>query len=124
MKPWHLLAGLMAAAVLIWPNSGKSGPVDGRAAGKITLPLGHPGKAKMERVFVGGERACVIIRGDHDPVVNIGIKVHDAKGVLVAEDDGKGDIAAVIWYPAETGIYTISFTNPNETNNLCEISVR
>ncbi len=74
--------------------------------------------------FRGGERACVIVKGDHKPVVNLEIAVYDQKGNLVAKDNGGGDYVAAIWYPPRDGLYKIEIFNPGEAWNACYISVK
>src|SRR4051794_34343473 len=97
MKRW---ASWILPALLFLPTAGTSGPLDGpkRVAG-LDLPGGFPGEQTFALAFEGGQRACVILKGDHRPIVNLGIEVYDEEKRLVAKDDGVGDYAAVIWYP-------------------------
>jgi hypothetical protein len=61
---------------------------------------------RFTSTFAGNERACVIVVGDHDPVMKLVVKVYDSQKKLVREDSG-GDVLAVIWYPPHTEEYTI-----------------
>ncbi len=124
MKTWHVLAGLMIAGLFLLPNYGLSGPIKGRGASKAVVPEGSPGKWDLTLEYRGGERACFVILGDHNPIVDLGIEVRDDKNNLVAKDSGKGDLAAVVWYPPEDGKYTITVTNPNHIRNECFVVVR
>lgn len=125
MKSWRVPTGLLMVAVLAWPNMGSSSPEVGRLSEeKVTLPPGSPGIWERKIKFVGGERACVIIQGDHKPIVDVGIEIQDATGRVVAKDTGKGDLAAVVWYPPEDGEYNIVVKNPNRLENDCFVMIR
>ena len=68
--------------------------------------------------FKGGERACVIVEGDHEPIVDLALEVTDSKGQVVAKYDRGGDLAAVIWYPPEDGEYTVTVHNQSGEYNV------
>jgi hypothetical protein len=61
----------------------------------------------IEERFRGGERACVILEGDHDPVMDVYVEVYDEQNRRVAFDHAGGDICAVVWYPPRDGKYRI-----------------
>jgi hypothetical protein len=87
------------------------------------------GTTKVFKVtFKGGERACVIVVGDHKPVVPLALKVEDSTGKLIGEDKGGRDLCAVIWYPARDGEYTIHIAVPHipadEDYNLLTIALK
>jgi hypothetical protein len=125
MNSWRLPTSLMIVALLTWPNGGSTGPLEGYWSGdKIKIDAGNPGRWEEKFAFAGGERACIIVKGDHDPVVDIGIVVKDANGKVVAKDHGRGDFAAVVWYPPEDGVYTVVVTNPNDQYNNCHVAIR
>jgi hypothetical protein len=73
------------------------------------------------KTFRGGERACVIVFGDHNPPSPLDIFVYDAQNRLVAKDQAPSDIAAAIWYPAQTASYRIEIHNNGNIYN--EITV-
>lgn len=103
--------GVFAALAVAGPIQPASQRFDGEK--KIVAPKGNPGVAVIGPIeFRGGKRACVIAQGDKDPSTDVGIKIYDAKDRLVAQDMGKGDQAAVVWYPPADGKYTIHFINP------------
>jgi hypothetical protein len=61
--------------------------------------------------FRGGERACVIARGDHKPVVALDVTVYDKDGAEVAKDASSKDFVAVFWVPPRTAEYRIVVRN-------------
>lgn len=67
--------------------------------------------------FKGGERACIIVEGDHRPVVDLFVEVFDEQGNLVAQDRHGGDLCAVIWYPPEDGEYDVHVHNTGKDWN-------
>jgi hypothetical protein len=110
---------LMIAAA----TSGNTSPVDGKQAlGRARIEAAD--HLVFEKEFRGGERACVIVKGDHEPVVDLSLSVYDAKGVLVARDAGAGDYVAVIWYPPRDARFRIEIVNPGTQFNQCYISLK
>jgi hypothetical protein len=89
--------------------------------------------SRTER-FKGGERACVVVMGDHKPIVPITLVVTDARGQVVAREVSAkhagdkhvlgDDVAAVVWYPPRDGEYTITVRNHGEEYNDCWIVFR
>jgi hypothetical protein len=74
--------------------------------------------------FRGGERACVIVKGDHKPVVDLGVYIYDEKDRLVAEDKGGGEYVAAIWYPPRDAVYKVKIHNTGTDFNDCYISLK
>src|SRR5688572_13485812 len=101
-----VLLGLLSLVTLV--PIGVGAPV-GDSLGKRE-EVGGDAVRKTIR-FRGGERACVLAIGDHDPVVDIQVSVFDEKGNLVAEEKGNGtpvsDFVAVVWYPPRDADYRI-----------------
>jgi hypothetical protein len=111
MKRWPALLCGGLGAVLLWYNLGGAAPVEGRSAPGIVRVTAFERKAISRTTFKGGERACVIVEGDHKPVIDLVLEIHDEKGNLVARDSAGGDICAAIWYPPRTGVYTVWVEN-------------
>ncbi len=86
-----------------------------------------PGELEFEKTFRAGERACVMVIGDHDPVVDLSIIVTDKAGNVVAEDRGSGkagDFVAAIWYPAREEAFVIRILNPGTEFNAVNIAIK
>src|SRR5205807_8018960 len=64
-----------------------------------------------QETFKGGERACVLVKGDHDPPADLILTVYDSKEQVVAKDEDGGDLCAVIWYPPRDGKYVVKVQN-------------
>jgi hypothetical protein len=106
---------------------GRGGPVDGTSWSTQRVPGGDPGTLQFSKAFVAGQRACVIVIGDHKPVVDVEIKVYDAKGKVVAEDRGQDparDFVAAIWYPPRQETYRIEVRSYGKDYNDCSIAVK
>jgi hypothetical protein len=114
---WLGIVGLLVAAVALVGRAG-AGPVEGSRGQYVKIEKGEKKQFGPER-FKGGERACVILKGDHDPVMDLAIIVRDENGRVVAEDEAGGDICAVVWYPAVTASYTIVIENRGGVWNKC-----
>jgi hypothetical protein len=80
----------------------------------------HAGETyEFRDTFRANQRACVIVEGDHNPPVNLTVKVFDVGGNQVAADSGGGDFVAVMWYPPRAQEYRIRITsNGNDYNDL------
>ncbi len=108
----------------------RGGPVDGTSWEQKQVPRGsakEAGSLRFSKTFVAGQRACVIVIGDHKPVVDVEVKVYDAKGRLVAEDRGQDpakDFVAVMWYPPRQETYSIEVRSYGDVENDCSIAVR
>jgi hypothetical protein len=90
---------------------GAGSPINGTYSDKNEI-LSQPWQTT--RTFQGGERASVIAlgnRADNELIGKISIKILDAKGNLVVEDNGSnnltGDFVGVAWYPPRTAEYRI-----------------
>jgi hypothetical protein len=119
---WLLLGGILAGA-LAGGSPGQAGPFDGGLG--TYQKLDGRSKVRLEPiVFKGNERACVIFVGDHEPVVELAIKVYDENNKLVAQDDPGGDFCAAIWYPPRDAAYTIEVENRGDEWNKCWIAIK
>jgi len=140
---------LLCVGLLLGAGPGRAGSFRGpwggyvRVPGKATLLLDKKTPVPGERdvlpalgdhlKFRAGQRACVILLGDHDPIVPMVIEIRDAKGDVVARDDpGKAsaradekgnDLCAVVWYPPRDGYYTITIKNPGKQYNKCWLAI-
>jgi len=127
MKLFGMLAlFLLLAALLLWTNLVGAGPAKGPELNvrRFVLPAGHPGKRTIKERFVGGERACVLLYGDHNPVEELWIRVYDDKNNLVAQDEGKGDFSIVVWYPPSDGDFTIEIRHDSAEFNKCYLVIK
>jgi len=82
------------------------------------------GTYEIVDVFRGNQRACVIIEGDHNPVMNLTVKVFDSAGNQVALDNAGGDFIAAMWYPPRTQEYRISISSDGPDYNDLDIVVK
>jgi hypothetical protein len=77
-------------------------------------------------VFRGGERAVVVVQGNHQTY--LGLYVFDEEGNCVAHDDlgnqSSPDDLAVEWVPARTGRYWIEVHNFGLRRNTFEVAFR
>lgn len=109
------------AVLLAALGTAVAGPVDGPTSMKLRVPASKPGEigeAEFTREFKGGQRAAVIIVGDHRPVVDLEVRVYETRSdsteeKLVARDGGGKDILGAVWIPARTGSYRIVIRNPS-----------
>ena len=74
--------------------------------------------------FRGNERACVIIEGDHKPVMDLRVVVKDKYNNVVAQDVAGGDFVSAIWYPPRTQEYTITISGNGSVENYLYIVVK
>lgn len=118
---------LIAAVCLLLLSAGHGGAgavAGGRA--EYLQPI-HPTDDPVPVAIVefqGGERACVIVEGDHKPVMDLELYVLDQQRRVVAKDTDGGDFCAAIWYPPKTAKYIIAIHNKGNTWNQCWISVK
>jgi len=126
---------LLACLGLLAGTAAWAGPIDGPVTMRRLVEAGHktstgamaPGVLRLSAEFRGGERACVVAVGDHEPVVDMGLVVYDEAGRKVAEDAGNEaapDYVAVIWYPPRDGKYVIEIRSAGEIENRVFISLR
>ena len=120
----------VALFLLAFVTPGLGGPVDGSSWAKYQIPGGtgsEPGTHKLTRIFVAGQRACVIVIGDHKPVVDVEVKIYDSKKQLVAERRGTRpaqDFVAVMWYPPRQESYDIVINSYGTIENICSIAIK
>jgi len=107
LAPMCAMMGFLALGLAV-----EASPLKGGYALQAKVPGGQD-KQLFEDTFKAGERACVIVIGDHNPPVPLHLKVLDAKGNLIGEDKSVGDYCAVIWYPPRDGVYVVSVAVPN-----------
>lgn len=111
------------------------GPVNGTAwsyeqVGAGTVRDGvvtEPGCLHFTKAYVAGQRACVVVIGDHNPIVDVEVKVYDEKNQLVAQDRGQGkakDFVAVMWYPPRQETYRIEVCSYGKEFNKCSIAFK
>jgi hypothetical protein len=128
-----VLAGVLALLTLV--PFGKGAPVEGPSGASRIVPAGtgtkdnitEPGSLQYQKAFRAGERACVIVIGDHDPIVDVEVKVYDAKDNLVAQDRGKDpapDFVAVMWYPPREQTYRIVVNSYGSVENKCYVAFK
>lgn len=120
---------VLLGMTLLGVGSASSSPVKGHyresmTRGKERTRLSPNSTFTFRETFRGNERACVMVEGDHDPVMNLTITVRDAKGNIVAEDKAGGDFIAAIWYPPRTQEYQISISSDGKIENLLDVVVK
>jgi hypothetical protein len=105
---------------LVCASWGHGGPVDGPFARNYEIGAmtgDEPTPKDFIMKFRGGERACVIARGDHKPVVGLDLTIYDATGTEVARDESAKDFVAVFWVPPRTAEYRIVVRNHGREYN-------
>jgi hypothetical protein len=115
---------------------GIGSPVEGPSASNKRVPAGtvgeggkitEPGIYEFSKVYAAGQRACVIVIGDHKPVVDVEIKVFDSKNNLIVQDRGQEparDFVAVMWYPPRQEIYRVAVHSYGKEYNECYIAIK
>jgi hypothetical protein len=127
MGRWMLTA--VVAGLLLSVGWVQSSPVKGQRRQQYDLRKDRgrlePGsKYVFREAFAGNERACVIIEGDHKPVMNLKVVVTDLRGNVVAEDNGPGDFLAAIWYPPRTEEYVVTIASDGKVYNDLDIVIK
>lgn len=122
-----------------WIAVAHAGPITDAGApaemiGYIDVPTTEGqtiGEVDMVRTFKGGERACAIVVGDHNPVADMEIIVYDSKDRIVVQDGGQklGDVVGVVWHPQRTEQFRIVIRNPatktrNNPHNHCWVAIK
>jgi hypothetical protein len=120
---WLGLAGVLLAVALACHSLGWASPEEGQRSGYVKLEAGAKGRLE-KMVFKGNERACVILIGDHEPVVDLVLSIYDSDNNLVTRDDPGGDYCAAIWYPTRDAAYTIEVENRGQQWNKCWIAFK
>src|SRR4051812_15247170 len=111
---------VLAATVVFWARASQASPVQG-VLGKYDK-VGGGGTYTEKITFKGGQRACVVVAGDHEPIVPVSLEIYDKNGLVTKDDHDpsndtgeKGrlgnDICAAIWYPPRDAEYTIVIKN-------------
>jgi hypothetical protein len=119
---------LTLTILLVLPAAlGVAGPVDGQLS--MQRQIGGateegPTPFEMSMSFRGGERACVGVHGDHDPVVPLDIAVYDKDGKVVAQDESQHDFVVAFWTPPRTAEYRIVIRNYGKVYNKVYIFVK
>jgi hypothetical protein len=134
MRRWRLWAGLgifgMASVALTAPLQG---PITLRRWIIQASEMGPGGelvpRAKRFKLdFRGGERACVIVSGDHDPIVPVTVAIYEESTQRKLFEDISSqqapDIVAAIWYPPRDGHYVVEITNKSKEYNGLTVSIR
>jgi hypothetical protein len=116
-----IILGLILAAFLADPGTGS--PLKGKASLGFKK-MEKESAIEFEEIFRGGERACVIVQGDHNPIVDLELSVFDSRGKLVAKEERSGDLLAAIWYPPRDAVYKIRLVNPGTDFNVVYISLK
>jgi len=116
-----LLIAVMAT-LLLGVCSAHCSPVRGQYRAKERLEAGR--NLEYRETFRANERACVIIEGDHNPVMNLKVRVLDPAGNTIASDLSGGDLLVVTWYPARTQEYTITISSDGDTYNILNIVLK
>jgi hypothetical protein len=129
LKWLAMLVGLAGLAALT--DFGSAAPVKGPISGYQKIEAGS--KLRFALTYKGGERACVIVKGDRDPPVNLTISVFELKEdpatkrtaeTLVAKDDLGTDLCSVIWYPPRTGPYAVEISSDSPVWNKIWLAVK
>jgi hypothetical protein len=120
--------GLFLLAVVPF---GSGAPLEGTSWTKRKVARSQsetePGTVEITQTFAAGQRACAIVIGDHDPVVDVEVKVYDSKKQLVAQERGQQpaqDFVAVMWYPPRQETYTIEIRNYGKDYNVCSVAIK
>src|SRR5439155_8199562 len=120
-------AMLVVGALLLGVAPAASSPVPGHRREPMPAQDGQQKKAVLypdrsytfTDTFRANERACIIVEGDHEPVMDLKITVTDQQKNVVAQDTAGGDFVSAIWYPPRQERYTITITgNGNGENHL------
>ena len=70
---------------------------------------------RYEIVFVGGEKAEVIVDGDGD--TDLDLYIYDENDNLITKDDDNTDYCICRWTPQWTGKFTIRIVNHGDVYN-------
>lgn len=114
---------LAVGSALCFATLGSSSPLTGKRNLGVKRIEGTDFITFKEK-FRGGERACILVKGDHNPVVDLGVAVYDEKDRLVVKDEGGGEYVAAIWYPPRDAVYKIKIVNSGTQHNMCYISMK
>src|SRR5437764_1261501 len=115
----------VAAAVLLGVAPTAGSPVKGHYREPPAVSQQGPDRAVLNPLssytftdtFRGNERACIVIEGDHKPVMDLKVTVRDELNNVVAQDLAGGDFVSAIWYPTQTQRYTVTITGNGSVEN-------
>ena len=115
-------------ALLLMPAAlSVAGPLEGQLSLQRQIGAATeegPTPVELSFTFRGGQRACVVAQGDHDPVGPLDIAVYDKNDKLVAQDESKHDFVAAFWTPTRTAEYRIVIRNYGTIYNKVYIFVK
>jgi hypothetical protein len=121
----------LALVLLMLAPLSHGAPVDGTSWSKKRVEgarsATEPGTLDISQAFAAGQRACVIVIGDHNPIVDVEVKVYDSKDQLVAQQRGQDpsqDFVAVMWYPPRQQTYRIEICNYGKDYNECSVAIK
>lgn len=119
------LAGFLFAfgALLAAWNDGSGSPVTGRRSLGSKNKFDGSGSFGFKETFRGGERACVVVRGNN-PSDNLAVHVFDQDGHPVVQVENRGDLVAAIWYPPRDALYHIKVMSPESKSKSCYIALK
>jgi len=125
-------AMLVVGALLLGVAPAASSPVPGHRREPMPAQDGQQKKAVLypdrsytfTDTFRANERACIIVEGDHEPVMDLKITVTDQQKNVVAQDTAGGDFVSAIWYPPRQERYTITITGNGSVENYLYIVVK
>ena len=66
--------------------------------------------------FNGGERAAVLVNGDHD--TDLDLYIYDENGNSICNDQDSTDVMFCEWYPKWTGTFYVKIKNRGSISNI------
>lgn len=124
------LAGIAAALLFMSLLSAVAGPRGGGFGRFAELSSGSkedPAVTTLDEklTFVVGQRAAVIVTGRQSgvPPGELGLRIRDEKGQIVASDDGAYNLAA-IWYPSRDMTCSIQILNYDSYKRRVFVTVK
>lgn len=117
------LAGLLLVGMVLladWHTSAGA-PIAGRRS--LKSKFNSSGAIEFKEKFRGGERACVVVRGNNakDDLI---LQVFDPDGQAVVDVQNKGDLIAGIWYPPRDATYLIKVASREAASQTCYIALK
>jgi phosphotransferase system glucose/maltose/N-acetylglucosamine-specific IIC component len=101
-------------------------PVQGIITAKSRIPLLSYSGWSDSVAFKGGERAVVVVDGNHQTYM--GVYIFDEEGNCIAHDDlgnqRRPDDLEVEWVPPRTGRYRVEVRNFGSRPNVFELALR
>ncbi len=130
MRWWGLFLVLLATFAL--DGAAKAGSFTPKIFPKVQVEVDKK-VALPPLKFKGGERACVIAMGDHNPVQPISLEVYERRVFedkskkptpVATADSGNSDLVAVMWYPPRDAEYVVVIATHGNVYNVCYVSVK